>query len=289
MAKLSLEDTLALEETGPGLYRAQNMSSDELGPHGRPAFIVGGQMLGQAIVAAHAADPGKRVKSIQAIYARSGRPALPLDIAVEVMHTGRSVSSVTVTFRQPERLVCRALVLLDAGERDVLRYAVDQPSRPGPDAAQDLLVGTMASLESASDSEVRLIGDPDLLFSGDTPGPAELSVWVRWRVRSQDQTVHQALSAFYTNMFLIGAAMRPHQGVGYAGAHQTLSTGPLSHTIVYHEPVDAGQWSLLNVHAVHAGAGRSFGYGDLVSHDGTLVASFAQVNMIREMPAGSVL
>lgn len=289
MAKRSLEEVLELEPTGPGQYLAQNMSSDETGPTGRPAFIVGGQMLGQAIVAAHAADPGKRVKSIQAIYARSGRPALPLDTDVEIMHSGRSLSSVTVTFRQPERLVCRALVLLDAGERDVIRYAMDQPAVPGPETAADLLVGRMASLESASDSEVRLIGDPDLLLSGDTPGPAELGVWVRWRVRSEDQTVHQALSAFYTNMFLIGAAMRPHRGVGYASAHETLSTGPVSHTIVYHEAVDAGRWNLLNVHAVHAGAGRSFGYGDMVTQEGTLVASFAQVNMIREMPAGSVL
>jgi hypothetical protein len=53
------------------------------------------------------------------------------------------VSSVTVTFRQPERLVCRALVLLDAGERNVLRYAIDQPSPPGPEAASDLLVGSV--------------------------------------------------------------------------------------------------------------------------------------------------
>jgi len=90
-------------------------------------------------------------------------------------------------------------------------------------------------------------------------------------------------------MFLIGAAMRPHKGVGQLGAHETLSTGPVSHTVVFHEPVNAAQWHLLAVQAVHAGGGRSYGRGDMLTESGELVASFAQVNMIREMPAGSVL
>lgn len=289
MATLPLEDVLALEETGPGRFRAQNMSSAETGPTGRPTFIIGGQLLAQAIVAAHRADPAKQVKSIQAIYARAGRPGQPLDLDVDVMHTGRSLSSATVTFRQPGRLVCRVLVLLDAGERDVIRYAAEYPVFPGPETASDLLGGKSGAMESSSGSQVRLVGDVDLL-TGDATGPAELGVWVRWpQVRSQDPTIHQALSAFYTNMFLIGAAMRPHKGVGQLGAHETLSTGPVSHTVVFHEPVNAAQWHLLAVQAVHAGGGRSYGRGDMLTAIGELVASFAQVNMIREMPAGSVL
>jgi acyl-CoA thioesterase II len=288
MATRSLEEILSLESIGPGQFRAENMTTDETGPTGKPTFIVGGQMLAQAIVAAHLVEPTKQVKSIQAVYARAGKPSHPLQIDVDVMHTGRSISSATVTLSQPDRLVCRVLVLMDAGEPDVIRYAAEHPHYDGPESASDMLAGKSGVLESSSGSQVRMIGDVDLLSSEDT-GPAELGVWVRWPdVQNTDQSIHQALGTFYTNMFLIGAAMRPHK-IGQLSAHETLSTGPLSHTVVFHEPINAANWHLLAIEAVHAGGGRSYGRGDMLTETGELVASFAQINMIREMPIGSTL
>jgi acyl-CoA thioesterase len=75
--------------------------------------------------------------------------------------------------------------------------------------------------------------------------------------------------------------MRPHIGVGQAQAHQTLSTGVLSHTITFHEPVDASEWMLLSHHSSAAGRGRSYGRADVFRTDGALVASYVQDNMIR--------
>ncbi|HEY4634403.1 MAG TPA: hypothetical protein VIH00_10835, partial [Candidatus Limnocylindrales bacterium] len=96
-----------------------------------------------------------------------------------------------------------------------------------------------------------------------------------------DPLTGQALLAFATDMFLIGTAMRPHAGVGQAQAHKTLSTGVLSHTITFHERVDASSWMLLAHHSTHAGHGRSYGRADVFREDGTLVASYVQDNMIR--------
>ena len=71
-------------------------------------------------------------------------------------------------------------------------------------------------------------------------GPPELFVWVRFPGAEAQGVVGQALLAYATDGFLIGTAMRPHEGVGQALSHVSISTSVLSHTLTFHEPVDAG-------------------------------------------------
>ena len=78
-----------------------------------------------------------------------------------------------------------------------------------------------------------------------------------------DPVLDQALLAFATDGFLIGTAMRPHEGVGQSQAHVTLATGVISHTLTFHEPAPAGDWLLLSHHSPYAGHGRSYGRADV--------------------------
>src|SRR5438445_766391 len=83
-----------------------------------------------------------------------------------------------------------------------------------------------------------IFGDADIT-DPDVTGPPDLDVWTRFVGAPDDPGVSQALLAFATDGFLIGTAMRPHEGVGQAQAHVTLSTGVLSHTLTFHEPLYA--------------------------------------------------
>jgi acyl-CoA thioesterase II len=112
-------------------------------------------------------------------------------------------------------------------------------------------------------------------------GPPEVNVWMRFSDLPSDVAVHQALLAWYTDGFLIGAAMRPHEGIGEEQSHDTLSTGVIAHTLTFHEPVRADQWLMIANRSLHAGAGRTYGEGHVFTEDGKLVASFVQENMIR--------
>ena len=94
----------------------------------------------------------------------------------------------------------------------------------------------------------------------------------------------QALLAYATDGFLIGTAMRPHEGIGQALSHVSISTSVLSHTLTFHEPIDASQWHLLAQESPYAGRGRSYGRANIFSDDGQVVASFVQDNMIRDFP-----
>src|SRR5580700_2890380 len=109
-------DALTLEQAGTDRYRAKSLSST----HG---VVFGGQLLAQSVMAGLAGQDGKSVKTIHTVFARGANPEAPLEIAVERMHSGRSVASSTVTISQGDTLVTRSLVLLSADEPDVIRHA----------------------------------------------------------------------------------------------------------------------------------------------------------------------
>jgi acyl-CoA thioesterase-2 len=231
------------------------------------------------VIAGLAAEPGKAVKTVHTIFARSGSPEAPVEIAVDRMHSGRAMASCTVTISQGDRLCTRSQVLLSADEPDLIRHADAPPRTPAPE--QSRAIG-----DPSRAWEVRIAGDADISDPACT-GPPDLDVWTRFVGAPEDPAVSQALLVFATDSFLIGTAMRPHEGIGQAQAHVTLSTGVLSHTLTFHEPFHAGEWLLLAHHSTYAGHGRSYGRADVFQEDGTLVASFVQDAMIRAMPSGT--
>lgn len=263
---------LALEPAGDDRYRAVNVDTG----HG---VIFGGQLLAQSVMAGLAGEPGKSVKTVHTIFARGGAPDAPVEIAVDRMHSGRAMASCSVTISQGERLCARSQVLLSADEPDFIRHADAAPSTSPPDQSR------VTSEASSSAWEVRIAGDADIVDPAHT-GPPDLDVWTRFVGAPDDAGVSQALLAYATDGFLIGTAMRPHEGVGQAQAHVTLSTGVLSHTLTFHEPLYAGDWLLLAHHSTYAGRGRCYGRANVFREDGALVASFVQDAMIRPMQSG---
>ena len=259
-------NSLVLDQTGEHSYRGPSVPSE------RPV-VFGGQLMGQMIMAAAASLPGKTVRSLHAIFARAGTVAEPVDLDVDLMHSGRALGSLSVTARQGDRLLSRGLLLLDAGEPDLIRHSEPKPevAGPGPD-------GPARGGEQGA--EVRIVGDVDV-SSSDATGPPELYVWTKFQHAPSDQAVHQALLSWYTDPFLIASAMRPHEGIGQGMAHDSVSTGVLTHTLSFHEPVDAAGWLLLVNRSTYAGHGRTYGTGQVFTEDGRHVASYAQDNMVR--------
>jgi acyl-CoA thioesterase-2 len=270
-ATLTLMDALEIERVGDGQYRAQNVSGA-----GAQGVVFGGQLLAQSLIAASIGQEGKEVKTIHTVFARSASAEHPLELEVEATHSGRTFASATVTARQGERLCSRSLVLLSAPEQDLIRHAVPCPPVQPPSEAAPR--GTESSAW-----EVRVVDDVDVNDPQAT-GPADLAVWTRFDVDRPDAITSQALLAYATDGFLIGSAMRPHQGVGQSLAHVTIATGVITHTLTFHEPFSASEWLLLAQSSPYAGRGRTYGRADVFTEDGRLVASFVQDGMVRDLP-----
>ncbi len=165
-------------------------------------MVFGGQLLAQSVMAGLAGQEGKSVKTIHTVFARGASPEAPLDVAVDRMHSGRSVASSTVTISQGDRLCTRSLVLLSAAEDDVIRHA-DRPSLPSRPEDDD------GAVRRAGAWEICVVGGVDL-NDPEQVGPPELDVWVRFAGAPEEAGTDQALVAYSTDGFLIGTAMRPH-------------------------------------------------------------------------------
>jgi acyl-CoA thioesterase-2 len=264
---------LDLRRTGDLTFEASSVALHG----GRPVF--GGQLLGQVLMAGAAVQPDKHVRTVQVMFPRTGDPGRPLTLTVEPIHLGRTMATVGVAVTQGDRHVCRSTVLLDSDEADVMRHAAPLPSVGGPDAA------TPAPELAEGDSELRLAGGADLAAVAPA-GPPELHAWVRWpSAPVGDRARNHALAAWYTDSLMIGAAMRPHDGIGMGMAHDTLSTGVVTHTLTFHEAFDAADWHLVSNESSYAGGGRVYGTGRIHTADGRLVASFVQDAFVRAFPA----
>src|SRR5271168_296690 len=127
-------DALALEQVGTDRYRGINLESDH-------NVVFGGQLLAQSVMAGLAGQEGKSVKTIHTVFARGASPDAPLEIAVDRMHSGRSVASSTVTISQGDTLVTRSLILLSADEPDVIRHADAPRAMTSPEATAGTVRG----------------------------------------------------------------------------------------------------------------------------------------------------
>ncbi len=264
----------ALEMTpaGPNRFTAGNVQGGERG------MVFGGELIAKMLVAAGRADGTKPVKSAHGLFGRTVQVTEAVELDVDVLHSGRTFASASVSLSQGARECARALVLLSEPEDDFIRHASPIPDVDGPDAA-------VPYPDPNSWREVRSVGGVDI-NDETTVGPAEVSLWMRFPAAPDDGLVAQGLLAHATAGYLIGTAMRPHEGVGQSQSHRAMSTGIIGHTMSFHDAFDPREWLLIHNESPFAGRGRTFGRGHAFTRDGQLVASFSQEAMIRHFAGG---
>lgn len=244
----------------------------------RPRQVIeGGQLLGQAIVAASKTVPDQRVVSASMVFTRAARFDSPLAVEVDILRPGRTYSTVETRIVQHDKLCSVGLVLLDSGAEDVYRVTAEMPDVPGP------LECPLRDFQVIG-RDIRVV-DGAYNFDPDDVGPTELLVWMRYRDRPESPVMQAALLAQATTHYTIGASMRPFRGITEALAHKTLSTGPMTVDISFHDDADAADWHLYQNPAIYAGRGHVQGQGRIFAQDGRLVASYSLHAMVRSFDA----
>jgi acyl-CoA thioesterase-2 len=229
--------------------------------------VFGGQLLGQFIQIASALCPDKSVKSQHAVFAREGRADEPIHYRATRHHEGRSFATVTITAHQSRGIVATSSICMHVIEDGPERQSVDEvPAVLGPEhqVALDLIPW-----------ETRAAVD----LTATTTGPPEYEVWMR--TPAVEPALAPALAAYGTDLTLIGTALRPMEGVSHRGNGTWFTSAVTSHTIWFHRPFRTDSWFLLRQHSPLLAHGRSFGRGDILTEDGTLVASYAQEALLR--------
>jgi acyl-CoA thioesterase len=248
---------------------------------GTRRVVDGSQILGQSIVAAARALPGRTVRTAHALFVSAADPDVPLEFTVTPVRAGRSFASATVGVRQGEKIRTHCTVLLDAPQPDLVRRDTPAGQVAGPGTA-----GPEASL-ALPGREVRIIDCADI-NDPDEVGPPVVDAWLRYDEVPAADDLRRAMLAHFTGHLGISTALRPHPGLGTAQAHHTLSTAPMGIGITFHDPVRWDGWLRYHHEATFVGAGTAHIRGQISTRAESLIASFTQDAMIRAFDTGPV-
>lgn len=243
-------------------------------------MVDGSQLLAQAIVASAKSFPRHSVRTAHAVFVRAVDAEQDLELAVDVLHQGRTFASAVVTVSQSGQRCASVTVLSDVVQEDVIAHHHPMPDI-GPPA--DAIPCPMPMVGR----ELRLVGitDPN---DPDETGPALIDAWLHYQTVPSRADLAKALVAHFTGHLSISATMRGHPGIGTAMAHDTVSTGVMGISITFHEPVVWQDWLLYHHESTHVGRGMSYVRGQVFTEQGALIASFTQDGMIRAFAAGGV-
>jgi len=237
--------------------------------------VEGTQVLAQAIVAAAKRFPDKSVRSVHAVFTRAVLVGPPIVLDVDVVSEGRSTATAIITASQKDKRCMTFTVFTDVPTPDVIRHHLPKPDVAGPDDANVCempMVGRQVKLVDVVD-----INSPDEV------GPPEVYAWLHYEPIPARDDLAKALIAYFTGHLGISTSMRPHEGIGTALSHITVSTAPMTVTVSFHEPVRWSGWLLYSHESTQVGAGMSYIRGAVHTEDGELIASFSQDAMIRPM------
>ena len=273
-----LIDVLTLEQIEVNLFRGRSYPEER----GR---IFGGQVIAQALIAAHVTVEGRGCHSLQAYFIRPGDPEIPVLYEVERSRDGKSFTTRRVIAIQKGEQILNLAASFQVEEQG-FEHQSALPDVPGPEQltsmseiwaelAKRAPERFAAAAERERPIEIRPINPIDLLDP--KPSTPLQRVWMRAIEPVEGVVMNKALLAYASDMSLLGTCIRPH-GVSFAKGVQAAS---LDHILWFHRPVEMHEWHLYDQDSPSASGARGFNRGALYRRDGTLVASVAQEGLIR--------
>jgi acyl-CoA thioesterase-2 len=274
---LALFDLEVIEE---GLYRAQP-------PVTQFQRVFGGQVLGQALLAANRTVPVERpVHSLHAYFLLPGDPAVPIVYDVDNLRDGRSFSARRVAARQHGKHIfylTASFQIEEAGleHQDVMPAVPDPEDCPSLAQSIEAIRGPEAAARMAEEFaalDVRYAGSSSVGGTLSDPAhPALARMWLRANDRlPDDDGLHRCVLAYMSDLTLLHASLVPHQVL-----IDTMARASLDHAMWFHRPFRADEWLLYDQVSPSAGGARGLSFGRLFDADGMLVATAVQEGLIR--------
>jgi acyl-CoA thioesterase II len=258
-----------------------------LSPGTRWQRVYGGQVLGQALVAAQRTVKERSCHSLHAYFLRAGNPKNPILYQVQRSRDGRSFSARHVVALQKDQPIFTMSASFQYPE-DGFEHQMPMPDVPPPDslknesewreaAAERLPAEIRAWFLRERPIEIRPVL-PEDRFSGE-PHPPRQILWVRAKGKLADaHALHQCVLAYASDMSLLDTSLLPHAVTLFTPGLQLAS---LDHAMWFHRPLRVDEWLLYVQESPSAAGARGFNTGNIFRQDGTLVASVAQEGLMR--------
>ncbi len=252
--------------------------------------VFGGQVIGQALVAACRTVEGRRPHSLHAYFLLPGDPAVPIIYEVDRIRDGRSFTTRRVVAIQHGKAIFSMSASYHAEERG-LDHQMAMPDVPMPDQLPDeatvradilpmMPPAVRAYFEKERPIELRPVEFQRYALREQLP--PRFHVWIRATRRLPDDPVlHQCILAYASDMTLLDASLVAH---GRTVFEKTIQAASLDHALWFHRPFRADEWLLYAQDSPSSSGALGYSRGLIFDIHGKLVASVAQEGLIRERP-----
>ena len=254
--------------------------------------VFGGQVIGQALVAACRTVEDRTAHSLHAYFLRAGDPAVPIIYEVDRIRDGKSFSTRRVVAIQHGQAIFSMAASFHRQEEG-LSHQIRMPEVPPPEALpseaelKEQLIDRVppavrAYWERERPIEIRPV-DLSRYLSPQERAPSQ-QVWIKATGDlGDDMALHQSVLAYASDFTLLDTALIAH---GRFIFDPGLMLASLDHAIWFHRPFRADDWLLYAQDSPSSAAGRAFCRGTLFGRDGKLVASTAQEGLVRQRNGG---
>ncbi|CAJ0962258.1 unnamed protein product, partial [Mesorhabditis belari] len=292
-----LNTFLDLEELDTDLYR----STHQL--RGRKAHnrVYGGQVVGQALMAAHRTiDSEFKAHSLHCNFLYAADADRPLLYQVSRIRDGRSFATRLVRAKQGGRAIFSSSISFQKIEPDSITHQQRIPDVPPPEEcedAQDFLRRLIAdpktvSVEGQRAAEayqqvldfpktfrIKFI-KPRAYVQGALDEPMKFAVWVKNNaLLGEVEHIHHCVAAFISDIAPIGTPIAIHAAKGFRlGMAASLDHSMWIH---HHDFKIDDDWVLYETESTIAAACRALIHGKMWTRDGRMVLSSTQEILIR--------
>jgi len=283
-----LEKLIALLQLEPVDELNFRGSSEDLGFRN----VFGGQVLGQAIMAASKTVEGKLVHSMHGYFLRPGDHSCPIDYEVQVIRNGSGFATRRVIGRQHNKEIFTLNASFQV-EEEGYDHQFDMPNTRGPEE----ITSELEMRRKYSDFIPEKVRDQ---YTRDRPieirpvnpinylKPAVCEPYKQNWFRAvaplpDDPVIHRCILAYASDFGLLGTSMHPH---GVSFMQKGMQVASLDHAIWFHRDFRVDDWLLYDMDSPSASQGRGLNRGNIYNQQGILVASVCQEALIRNRKRG---
>lgn len=271
----ALVELLDLEPIEKDIFRGVSPQEDR-------QRVFGGQVAGQALVAATRTVEDRSVHSLQAYFIRPGDVAAPLVYLVERVRDGRSFTTRRVTAIQHGQPIF-AMSASFHKEEEGFEHQTDLPAGiPDPEELEPFVWDGFPV-----DDQGRMIRPIELRYV--TGSPAErgqsreprLQVWLRATgLLPDDPVLHTCMFTYASDMTVLDTATK---ALPVQGNEIDIQAASLDHAMWFHRPLRMDDWIFLDQVSNSASNARGLAWGTAWNCTGELVASVVQEGLIRPL------
>ena len=250
--------------------------------------VFGGQVIGQALVAACRTVDGRPPHSMHAYFLLAGDPKVPIIYEVDRIRDGKSFTTRQVKAIQHGHPIFSMAVSFHTAEPS-LHHQARMPDVPSPEELPSEAEMRERILPMVPDTVRRYYERERPIelrpvefdrYRGKKLPDGRFHIWIRATGRlPDDPTIHQCVLAYASDMMLLDTALVVH---GRSLFEKDFMAASLDHALWLHRPFRADDWLLYAQDSPNLDGSRGFARGLIFKRDGTLVASVAQEGLVRE-------